>query len=512
MKKLKITKLTTAVLAIMMLLANSGVAQTVSVPSVYASGRAGNNAVYWKDGEKVQLSNYSFANSIYVSANNDVYVAGYKYDPNYKIKDVAVCWKNGVEQALTDGTNEAKAKSVFVSDSDVYVLGHERVGTSATYIHKYWKNDTAVVLNIEDKNGSFSASSIFVSGNDVYVGGAISYGSDSVKAVYLKNDELVELAVWKFTGSINITTMPRVVSIFVSGNDVYACGADGTSLVYWKNGTAKKISGADVNSIFVSGSDVYVAGSAPYGVLYTQAAYWKNGTMVGFGTGTPNKYSSANSIYVLGNDIYVSGVQSSDFVYWKNGQVVVLGGTQTGNGGCYLFVKSDNSPAPTHIITASAGNGGSILPSGAIEVRNGEDTTFTFTAKSNYKIYQVLVDHINQPEAVITGKYTFTCVTAPHTIAVSFKEKTDIEELEITNHELRIYPNPVKNELKIDNGELTINNVEVFDVLGRMQNAESRMQNGEKEMIINISHLPSGIYFVRVSTELGEVIKKVVKE
>jgi len=33
------------------------------------------------------------------------------------------------------------------------------------------------------------------------------------------------------------------------------------------------------------------------------------------------------------------------------------------------------------------------------------------------------------------------------------------------------------------------------------------MQNGEKEMIINISHLPAGVYFLRVGDEMVKVIK-----
>jgi len=30
--------------------------------------------------------------------------------------------------------------------------------------------------------------------------------------------------------------------------------------------------------------------------------------------------------------------------------------------------------------------------------------------------------------------------------------------------------------------------------------------------LINISHLPTGIYFVKIHTEAGELVKKIVKE
>jgi len=41
----------------------------------------------------------------------DVYVAGFE---NNGTKDVAKVWKNGVATSLTDGTNWATARSIFV--------------------------------------------------------------------------------------------------------------------------------------------------------------------------------------------------------------------------------------------------------------------------------------------------------------------------------------------------------------------------------------------------------------
>jgi hypothetical protein len=72
--------------------------------------------------------------------------------------------------------------------------------------------------------------------------------------------------------------------------------------------------------------------------------------------------------------------------------------------------------------------------------------------------------------------------------------------------EVIIFPNPTTGELQITNYELQITNVEVFDVYGRKQKAESRKQN-----MLDISHLPAGIYFVKIITEAGEVVKKIIK-
>jgi hypothetical protein len=77
------------------------------------------------------------------------------------------------------------------------------------------------------------------------------------------------------------------------------------------------------------------------------------------------------------------------------------------------------------------------------------------------------------------------------------------------NNSITLYPNPTTGELRIlvNNEQLIMNNVEVFDVYGRKQKAESRKQN-----VVDISHLPTGVYFVKIFTEIDEIVKKVVKQ
>ena len=50
--------------------------------------------------------------------------------------------------------------------------------------------------------------------------------------------------------------------------------------------------------------------------------------------------------------------------------------------------------------------------------------------------------------------------------------------------------------------------VEIFDVSGRNVGVNLRVHPNK----INISHLPTGIYFVKIPTATGEVVKKIVKE
>ena len=77
----------------------------------------------------------------------------------------------------------------------------------------------------------------------------------------------------------------------------------------------------------------------------------------------------------------------------------------------------------TFTITASAGSNGSINPSGSVSVNYGAGRTFTMTPiTSCYKVLNVLVD--GSSVGAVTS-YTFSNVTANHTISATFAIKAD---------------------------------------------------------------------------------------
>ena len=75
----------------------------------------------------------------------------------------------------------------------------------------------------------------------------------------------------------------------------------------------------------------------------------------------------------------------------------------------------------SYTITATAGTGGSITPSGATTVNSGGNQTYTITPSSGYSITSVLVDGAS---AGAVGSYTFSNVTANHTISATFTVTT----------------------------------------------------------------------------------------
>ena len=67
------------------------------------------------------------------------------------------------------------------------------------------------------------------------------------------------------------------------------------------------------------------------------------------------------------------------------------------------------------------------------------------------------------------------------------------------------------DKLTIDNGELIIDNVEIFNMYGR--NVYSSPVTSPSSLVsINISHLSAGIYFFKVYTDKGFAVSKIVKE
>jgi len=67
-----------------------------------------------------------------------------------------------------------------------------------------------------------------------------------------------------------------------------------------------------------------------------------------------------------------------------------------------------------------------------------------------------------------------------------------------------IYPNPVQNELKIETDEAIVN-IEIFDLLGK-QIIVSKHKN------IDVSELQKGIYLLKINTDKGSVIEKIIKQ
>ena len=82
--------------------------------------------------------------------------------------------------------------------------------------------------------------------------------------------------------------------------------------------------------------------------------------------------------------------------------------------------------------------------------------------------------------------------------------------VEVAENDFVIYPNPVNDRLYIETQTLTQTlTIEVYDIFGRQQDLSAI---SGQQSVINVANLNSGIYFVKVVTENGEVVKRFVKK
>ena len=97
-------------------------------------------------------------------------------------------------------------------------------------------------------------------------------------------------------------------------------------------------------------------------------------------------------------------------------------------------------------------------------------------------------------------------VTAHYT-----KVAVDVGIETITNDpsQITVYPNPTTGQLRITNYELRIDNVEIFDVMGKKLSSHHLIPTSSNQL--DISRFPAGIYFLKMTTETEIVTKKVIK-
>ena len=96
-------------------------------------------------------------------------------------------------------------------------------------------------------------------------------------------------------------------------------------------------------------------------------------------------------------------------------------------------------------------------------------------------------------------------VTKQYTIV--FTVATGIEETGAGN--IRIYPVPAHSDIFAENiTDVTL--IEIFDVTGNKHISEA--VNGQDQIRIPVSHLARGVYFIRLTTEKGNVMKRFIKD
>jgi hypothetical protein len=87
-------------------------------------------------------------------------------------------------------------------------------------------------------------------------------------------------------------------------------------------------------------------------------------------------------------------------------------------------------------------------------------------------------------------------------------EINDIKDLD----GFSLFPNPATSELRIQNSKLRIEKAEIYDLMGEKVFSENQESRDKNQVVVDVSSLPAGIYFISVRDERGyEAMKKFVK-
>ncbi len=219
---------------------------------------------------------------------------------------------------------------------------------------------------------------------------------------------------------------------FVSSNNGTLTGTTSQTVSY--NGSATAVTAAPATGChFVNwtGTGGFVTTTAnPLTVKNVRAAQTITANFaINTYTVTPSVFGGNGTISPIAPQTVDYNTTTSFTLSPSTGYAAVMGGTCSGTlvgntyttnavtANCTVIASFSLN---TNTITASAGANGSISPAGSVEVNYGANQTFTITPSANYRVANVLVD-----SASVGAKtsYTFTNVTAAHTISASFRKK-----------------------------------------------------------------------------------------
>lgn len=77
---------------------------------------------------------------------------------------------------------------------------------------------------------------------------------------------------------------------------------------------------------------------------------------------------------------------------------------------------------------------------------------------------------------------------------------------------IQIYPNPSNGIYNISSGNSTIDEITVYDVMGKIIDSNTNIQVNDNNAVLNLTHVSSGIYFVKIKANEQTTVKRIIKK
>ena len=312
--------------------------------------------------------------------------------------------EQGLMNATTVTTNDTKNGGTYTTTDKLYALAADSCGFMYTTIKAGTNNQTVLAMNSYCKSGDeFWLRLPYVNnGNTALVACPRSY----VDSLNVTLGRAVQPA-----SNLNLSSVLFASSAQAASSDTAVPGtiASGKAMTLRLDGSSKNIGTITYDT---ATGDIVAAKGSTTGTV---------ALVVQGNDGTDDWYYSKQ---ITGTEtVNVSGIKtalgSSADINLSACKIWLE--TTDGDGMIYAVNATEGIIPVTYTITASSDSNGSISPSGSVEVTEGEDQTFTITPNDGYEIGTLKVDG---KAVTASTSYTFSNVTAGHTIDVTFKAKS----------------------------------------------------------------------------------------
>ncbi|MCB0819230.1 MAG: T9SS type A sorting domain-containing protein [Bacteroidetes bacterium] len=81
----------------------------------------------------------------------------------------------------------------------------------------------------------------------------------------------------------------------------------------------------------------------------------------------------------------------------------------------------------------------------------------------------------------------------------------------LTEADVVLYPNPAAGgnfNINMNNSDAIIESIQVFNTIGSLVYSNSSKMSSKGVLKMNLSDAPAGVYFIRITTDQGEIVKK----
>ena len=500
---------------------NQGASCTVS-----ATANTGYTFTNWTENGSVVSTQ---ANYTFTVTGNRTLVANFQAQPQSYTITVSANPTNG--GTVTGGGTYQQGQSCTVTATPAngytflrWTENGNQVSTNASYTFTVTGNRT-LVAQFQQQNYTISVSANPTNGGTVTGGGAYHYGDNcTVSATpangytFLRWTENGNQVSTNASYTFTVTGNRTLVAQFQAQSYTITATADpttggtvsgGGTFNYGQSCTLTATPAANYNFVNWTKNGQQVSTNATYTFTVTEsAAYVAHFQLQSYTISVSANPSNGGTVtgggtYTYGQNCTVSATANTgfDFVNWTEN------GTQVSTNANYTFTVNANRNLVANFEAQTFDIKVNIDPADAGEVTGegaynyGEQVTLTVTPYENYAFVNWTENGVMVCEE---PTYTFVATTS-RTLTVNLVNTVGIGE---QGSGTVIYPNPVNDKLIVE-AQGTIDKLEIYNLMGALVYSQNDCTSKTE---VAVDNLPSGIYFLRLTTSGGTQVQRFVKE